>query len=219
MIKAVIFDFDGLIIDTETIWYEAFKEALLHFEVDLTIEQFALVIGTDDTVLDQYILDNINESSSILEIKELAKKFFDENIGQPLLRDGVEDYLLAAKEAGLKIGLASSSTRAWVETYLTQLGILSYFEVIKTRDDVTTVKPDPELYLQAVNALGVRPEEAIAFEDSLNGLKAARAAGLKCVIFPNSVTSHLAFEDYSLRFSSMAERSLLDILADINEAK
>lgn len=212
----MIFDFDGLIIDTETIWYEAFKDALLQFEVDLTIEQFSLVIGTDDTVLDQYILDNIKKSSTIIEVKELAKILFEEKIGQPLLRDGVEDYLIAAKEAGLKIGLASSSKRSWVESYLTQLGILSYFEVIKTRDDVTMVKPDPELYLQAVNSLGVRPKEAIAFEDSLNGLKAARAAGLKCVIFPNPVTSHLAFEDYSLRFSSMAERSLLDILTEIN---
>ena len=219
MIKAVIFDFDGLILDTETIWYEAFKEALLQFEVDLTIEQFALVIGTDDTVLDQYILNNIKKSSTIHEVKELAKKLFDEKIGQPLLREGVEDYLLAAKEAGLKIGLASSSKRSWVESYLSQLGILSYFEVIKTRDDVTTVKPDPELYLQAVHALGISAEEAIAFEDSLNGLKAARAAGLKCVIFPNPVTGHLAFEDYSLRFSSMAERSLIDLLAEINDLK
>ncbi len=217
MIKAVIFDFDGLIIDTETVWYEAYKEALLQFKVDLTIEQFALVIGTDDAVLDQYILDNIKESSLIPEIKELAKILFEEKIGQPLLRDGVEDYLIAAKEAELKIGLASSSKRSWVESYLTQLGIISYFEVIKTRDDVTTVKPDPELYLQAINALGVRPEEAIAFEDSLNGLQAARAAGVKCVIFPNPVTSHLAFKDYSLRFSSMAERSLLDILTEINQ--
>lgn len=162
-------------------------------------------------------MDNIKKSSTIHEVKELAKKSFDEKIGQPLLREGVEDYLLAAKEAGLKIGLASSSKRSWVESYLTQLGILSYFEVIKTRDDVTTVKPDPELYLQAVHALGISAKEAIAFEDSLNGLKAARAAGLKCVIFPNPVTSHLAFEDYSLRFSSMAERSLIDLLAEIND--
>ena len=217
MIKAVIFDFDGLIIDTETIWYEAYKDALFQHEVNLTIEQFALVIGTDDTVLDTYILDNIKESSTISEIRELASNLFHDKIGQPILRDGVEDYLIAAKEAGLKIGLASSSKREWVEKYLTQLHILPYFEVIKTRDDVTTVKPDPELYVQAINALGVNPDEAVAFEDSLNGLKAARAAGLKCVIFPNPVTTNLAFEDHSLRLSSMAERPLAYILKELSE--
>jgi putative hydrolase of the HAD superfamily len=217
MIKAVIFDFDGLIIDTETIWYEAYKDALFQHEVNLTIEQFALVIGTDDTVLDKYILDNIKESSTISEIRELASKLFHEKIGQPILRDGVEEYLIAAKESGLKIGLASSSKRDWVEKYLTQLHILPYFEVIKTRDDVTTVKPDPELYLQAINALGVHPDEAIAFEDSLNGLKAARSAGLKCVIFPNPVTTNLPFEDHSLRLSSMAERPLEHILKELSE--
>lgn len=217
MIKAVVFDFDGLIIDTETIWYEAYKDALFQHKVDLTIEQFALVIGTDDTVLDKYILDNIKEPSTIPEIRELASKLFHEKIGHPILRDGVEEYLIAAKEAGLKIGLASSSKRDWVEKYLTQLHIISYFEVIKTRDDVTTVKPDPELYVMALNALGVNPDEAIAFEDSLNGLKAARAAGLKCVIFPNPVTTNLAFEDHSLRLSSMAERPLAYILKELSE--
>ena len=185
--------------------------------MNLTIEQFALVIGTDDTVLDKYILDNIKESSTISEIRELASKLYHEKIGQPILRDGVEEYLIAAKEAGLKIGLASSSKRDWVEKYLTQLHILPYFEVIKTRDDVTTVKPDPELYIQAVDALGVHPDEAIAFEDSLNGLKAARAAGLKCVIFPNPVTTNLAFEDHSMRLSSMAERPLAHILKELSE--
>lgn len=216
MIKAVIFDFDGLIIDTETIWYEAFKEALIQFEVDLTIEQFALVIGTDDAVLDKYILDNIKESSTISEIKELASKLFNEMIGQPKLRDGVEEYLITAKEVGLRIGLASSSKREWVEKYLTQLHILHYFEVIKTRNDVTSVKPDPELYLQAIQALDVKPDEAVAFEDSLNGLKAARAAGLKCVIFPNPVTTNLAFKDHSMRLSSMAERPLTYILKELS---
>lgn len=217
MINAVIFDFDGLIIDTETVWYEAYKEALYQFEVDLTIEQFALVIGTDDTVLDNYILDNIKETTTISEIRDLASKLFHQKIGQPILRDGVEDYLIAAKEAGLKIGLASSSKKAWVEKFLTQLDILSYFEVIKTREDVTTVKPDPELYLQAIEALGVKPQEAVAFEDSLNGLKAARAAGLKCVIFPNPVTNNLAFEDYSIRLFSMAEKPLEYILKELNK--
>lgn len=216
MIKAVVFDFDGLIIDTESVWFEAYKEALFQFEVDLTIEQFALVIGTDDTVLDQYILDNIKTSSTITEVRELAAKLFHEKIGQPILRDGVKDYLIAAKEAGLKIGLASSSKRKWVEKFLTQLHIIHYFEVIKTSDDVTTVKPNPELYIQAIKALGVKPDEAVAFEDSLNGLKAARAAGLKCVIFPNPVTTNLAFEDHSLRLSSMAEKPLEFILKELS---
>ena len=79
------------------------------------------------------------------------------------------------------------------------------------------VKPDPELYLKAVEALGVSPEEAVAFEDSLNGLTAARSAGIRCVIFPNPVTANLAFEDYSLRFSSMTECPLDQLIGRLSE--
>ncbi|MNE81969.1 Fructose-1-phosphate phosphatase YqaB [compost metagenome] len=82
----------------------------------------------------------------------------------------------------------------WVEKYLDQLGIRDYFECIRTSDHVKNVKPDPELYNQALNCLGIMPDEAVAIEDSPNGSKAAAAAGMNCVVIPNNITSFLEFE-------------------------
>ncbi|PGL68866.1 HAD family hydrolase [Bacillus sp. AFS055030] len=215
MIKAVIFDFDGLIVDTESVWFEAYKEVLQRYEVGLTFQKFSEVVGTSDEILFDFINSNLKEPIEKELIEEMAKELVDEKLLEPALRESVEDYLVSAKNAGLKIALASSSSREWVEGFLKKLNIYEYFSVIKTKDDVKNVKPDPELYLKAIEAIGVQAKEAIAFEDSLNGLIAATKAGLHCVIVPNQVTSHLEFENHSLRLSSMAEKSLEDVIKHI----
>jgi len=212
VIKAIIFDFDGLIIDTESVWFEAYKEVLVDYEIKLTLEKFSEVVGTHDDVLFSYIEENCSIPFDRESLESKVSALVQVKLRDAVLRESVEDYLLAAKQAGLKIGLASSSSRAWVEGFLKQMNIYDYFEVIKTKEDVSDVKPDPELYLKAIEALGIEATEAVAFEDSLNGLLAARKAGLHCVIVPNSVTAHLMFEDYSLRLSSMAEKSLEDVI-------
>ncbi len=213
--KAIIFDFDGLIVDTETIWFESYKEVLNGHGLELTLERFSKIIGTKATEFFSYIQQKLQVDSSVIEAN--AHELFHIKMGEPAPREGVEDYLKEAKELGLKIGLASSSSRKWVEGFLTKLNIIQYFDVIKTRDDVSKVKPNPELYLKALEALGVLPSEAIAFEDSLNGLRAARAAGLQCVIVPNPVTAHLDFQDYCLRLSSMGEKELKQVIQAISD--
>jgi putative hydrolase of the HAD superfamily len=217
--KAVVFDFDGLIVDTETVWYESFKEVLSNHGLELSVEQFARVIGTDDADLYAYIEKNLSSPVESVVIKDAAHELFAVKMGEPVLRNGVKEYLIEAKELGLKIGLASSSSREWVEGYLKKLNIFSYFDVIRTRDDVSRVKPDPELYVKAVEALGVATSEAFALEDSLNGLKAARAAGIQCVVVPNSVTAHLNFTDYSLKISSMSDLRLKQVLSSIKQVE
>ncbi|MFB7140814.1 HAD family hydrolase [Gottfriedia sp. NPDC056225] len=217
MIKAVIFDFDGLIVDTESVWYEAYKEVLNRYEVELTLQKFSEVVGTSDEILFEYINSNLKEPIEKENIEQMAKELVDEKLLEPVLRESVEDYLISAKNAGLQIALASSSSREWVQSFLEKLNIYKYFSVIKTKDDVAKVKPDPELYLKAIEEIGVDVTEAVAFEDSLNGLIAATKAGLQCVIVPNSVTSHLAFENHSLRLSSMAEKSLEDVIEQLSK--
>jgi putative hydrolase of the HAD superfamily len=212
LIKAIIFDFDGLIVDTETTWYECYREVLASLNLELSIEQFSKVIGTTDEVLYEYIRENLKNPVDRVEIESAVRDIFAGKMGEPTLREGVEDYLKEAKELGLKIGLASSSRREWVESYLKKLGIFHYYEVIKTGDEVAKVKPDPELYVKAVEELGIKPGEAVAFEDSLNGLIAAIGAGVHCVVVPNQVTAHLAFQGHSHRLSSMAEMSLKEVL-------
>jgi len=217
MISAIIFDFDGLIIDTETAWYEAFKEALNFYQAELPLEEFAKCIGTDDTVLYAYLKEQLGESCNTEEIKTRAYGIHKEKMAAAQAREGVKEYLDEAKSSGYKIALASSSSREWVTHFLGELGLLNYFEVIVTRDDVEKVKPAPDLYLKAVDALNIEPAEAIAFEDSLNGLNAAVAAGLKCVIVPNPVTESLAFDKHALRLKSMAEKRLVDVIRHIED--
>lgn len=115
---------------------------------------------------------------SIETIMNLAKENHRSEVDLLEIREGVKDYLSAAKEMGLKIGLASSSNREWVEGFLTKLQIIDFFDTIKTGDEVEKVKPDPTLYINALEALNVKGSEAVAFEDSANGAKAAIAAGM-----------------------------------------
>jgi putative hydrolase of the HAD superfamily len=217
LIKAIIFDFDGLIIDTETPWFEAYKETMGFYNVDLPLEHYVKCIGADNTVLYEFFKQQLGESCNIQEIEAKAKSIYKVKMKTPRAREGVKDYLQEAKNLGYKIAIASSSTREWVTHYLDELGLLNYFEVIITRDDVDKVKPAPDLYLKAVDALNISSSEALAFEDSLNGLQSALAAGLKCVIVPNPVTESLAFDKYDLRLKSMTEKSLIDVIKLIEQ--
>ncbi|MGE6256974.1 HAD family hydrolase [Heyndrickxia sporothermodurans] len=212
MIKAIIFDFDGLIVDTETAWYEAYKETMGFYEIDLPFDRFVQTVGTVDTELHKFFKEQLGEDCNIEEIEVRAKDIHKGMMKTPQAREGVKDYLEAAKTLGYKVGLASSSTREWVTHYLEELGLIHYFDAIITSDDVTRVKPAPDLYLKALNTLNVSSEDALAFEDSLNGSQAAISAGIKCVVVPNPVTESLAFEKHALKLKSMAEKSLMDVI-------
>lgn len=212
LIKAIIFDFDGLIVDTETAWFEAYKEAMNVYDVDLPQERFVQTVGTDNAALYEFVQQQLGENVSIEEIEAKAASFYQIKMKTPQAREGVKDYLEEAKQLGYKIAIASSSNKEWVIHYLNELGLLSYFEVIITSEDVESIKPAPDLYLKALAALAVRPDEAVVFEDSLNGLKAALAAGLKCVVVPNPVTKFLNFQQHSLQLNSMAEKRLAEVI-------
>ena len=216
MIKAVVFDFDGLIIDTESLWYSAFNEVLQDYGHELPYEVFAQCVGTSDEALHAFIEEKIG-LESIESIVQLARANHRLKTDQLEIRAGVKAYLAEAKREGLLIGLASSSRREWVEGFLVKLGIREEFAVIKTGDQVERIKPDPALYTLAVEALGVQPAEAVAFEDSANGAKAAVAAGLHCVIVPNDATRELVFEQYSLRLESMSDMSLQNVIHHLEQ--
>ncbi len=212
MIKAVVFDFDGLILDTETVWFECYKEVLARYQLELTLEQFAPSIGTHNDDFHNYVEHELGKPGIGHTIEQEVSTMIPGRVDLIEARAGVQSYLQEARQLGLRIALATSSDRQWIDYYLQRLQLRSYFEVIKTSDDVSAVKPDPELYLRVIDELGIRADEAVAFEDSLNGLRAAKAAGLHCTIVPNPVTSLLPFEHYDLRLSSMEEMSLSDVL-------
>ncbi len=134
---------------------------------------------------------------------------------------GVKSLLDQARVLGLKIGLATSSSGSWTHRHLKRLGIADYFSSIQSSDNVLRVKPDPALYRQSLERLGVEPKEAIAIEDSFNGSLAAKKAGLYCIAVPNAVTKQMPFGHVDGCFKSLQNISLsrlIDYLAPVTRA-
>lgn len=210
MIKAIIFDFDGTILDTETPWYYALRDAYKEYGVELPLELYSQCVGTSNNAFNpyEYLMTEKGLPIDKDEFRSRIKRSHAKLMSKQRVREGVLELLNQAKAAGLRIGLASSSERLWIDRHLEQLGLKDYFETVKTADDVTNVKPDPELYVQALEALGVAPGEAVAIEDSPNGARAAAAAGMTCIVVPNELTGLLAFDQSA---SYIHAASLTDI--------
>jgi HAD superfamily hydrolase (TIGR01509 family) len=128
------------------------------------------------------------------------------------LLPGVERCIREARRLGLMVGLASSASRSWVSGYLDRLGIAAFFDTVKCADDVERTKPDPAVYVATLRALQVEEGEAIAFEDSPNGILTAKRAGLFCVAVPNAMTQHLVLDAADLRIPSLEALSLEELL-------
>ena len=217
MIKALVFDFDGLIVDTEMSSYQTWQEIYAEHDCQLPFSTWAICIGGSPQLFDpcEYLEQQIGRPVLREEIRLRRRQQHIRMVeAQPVL-PGVEDYLLSAKRLGLKIGVASSSRHEWVDTHLTRLGLIDYIDSIKCFDDVKRTKPHPELYLAVLDALGVHGRQAIALEDSPNGVIAAQQAGIFCVAVPNPVTSQLSLLHADLCLSSLTEVSLEQLLAKV----
>ncbi|MGF6352426.1 HAD superfamily hydrolase (TIGR01509 family) [Paenibacillus sp. 4624] len=215
MIKALIFDFDGTIIDTETAWYIAFRDAYKEHGVDLTLEMYSECIGTSLKTFNpyEYLITDLNLPIDRDAFRESIQLQHAALMNKEKVRPGIQEYLEQASKAGIKLAVASSSKREWVEQHLEQLKLKDYFEVIRTADDVANVKPDPELYNHALEALGVTPDEAVAIEDSPNGARAAAAAGMHCVVISNTITGTLEFEMPHQRLSCLTDLQFNDLIS------
>ncbi len=217
MIKALVFDFDGLIVDTEMSSYQTWQEIYAEHDCQLPFSTWAICIGGSPQLFDpcEYLEQQIGRPILREEIRLRRRQRHIRMVETQPVLPGVEDYLLSAKRLGLKIGVASSSRHEWVDTHLTRLGLIDYFDSIKCFDDVKRTKPDPELYLAVLDALGVHGQQAIALEDSPNGVIAAQQAGIFCVAVPNPVTSQLSLLHADLCLSSLTEVSLEQLLAKV----
>lgn len=213
MIKAVIFDFDGLILDTETPWFYAYKRVLQEeYQFELLLDDFVQCVGADNNVLFDFLEKKLGKELDRSKVETKAVEIHAKSIKTLKAREGVRNYLESARELGLKIALCTSSKHSWVSQHLTNLNLYSYFDYFITQDDVEKIKPNPELFLKTLEVLDIKPDEAIVFEDSMNGLLSARKAKIPVVVIPNPVTEHLPFNDYLLRINSMKEYSLTDII-------
>ena len=188
----MVFDFDGTILDTETREFHHWQALYRRHGRELALSEWQRGIGTWDAFdpwlgLPEEVQARRGEVHAELHAGILA------DIAEQDLRPGVRAVLEAVRPAGLRLALATSSGRDWIDGWMAQHGLADLFEVMATRDDVRRVKPDPELYLLAAERLGLRPEECLAVEDSLNGATAAAAAGLRVVVVPNDVTRSQPF--------------------------
>jgi len=214
VIKALIFDFDGLIIDSESPEFEAWHELFAEYGRELGLELWADLVGRPPTHFDLYgyFCKHIDP---VIEVEKLRQdrraRVIALTITQPIL-PGVEEYLQSATALGLRIGLASSSTRDHVRGHLHRLKLLDYFHSIRCFEDTDRHKPDPTPYLKVLEDLGAKADEAIALEDSPNGVAAAKTAGIFCVAVPNPITCRLPLEHADHRLASLAEEPLEKII-------
>ncbi len=218
-IQALVFDFDGLILETESPIFQSWQELFQAYDQQLPYDKWAAIIGSSNVDFDpMQELDRLTGREldwAVIEPKRRQREL-DMIAGLPVL-PGVEAYLEDARRLGLKIGLASSSPCDWVESHLVRLGLIEYFQTIIASDDVEYTKPDPALYRLAADSLGVPAGNALALEDSPNGVLAAKRAGLYCVAVPNEMTRHIAFEGEDLRLESLAEMPLEDLLRRLDD--
>ena len=214
MMKAIIFDFDGTIIDTETAWFKVFRDAYQKYGVELTLATYSQCLGTSLETFNPYthLSTHHDISMDLDDFRSTIQHNYAKLIEKESMRPGILNLLQEAKAAGLKIGLASSSHRDWIDKFVDQLGIGDYFECYCTADTVNNVKPNPELYLQALARLGVQPKEAIAIEDSPNGARAAVAAGLHTVVIKNTLTQQLPFSQGHYTIESLEQNGLQELM-------
>jgi HAD superfamily hydrolase (TIGR01509 family) len=213
-VRALIFDFDGLILDTESTEYQAIREVFAAHGCDLSFSLWADVIGRPRGYFDFHAY--LEQLSSAVIDRELIRsrrraRVRELNLLQPV-QPGVVDYLCKGREMSLKMGVASSSDRSWVCEHLERLGLLEHFEAVKCFEDTGSHKPDPAPYQAVLDALEIRPGEAVAFEDSPNGVASAKAAGLFCVAVPNGVTRRLCLDQADLCLESLAALPLEKLL-------
>lgn len=214
-IKGLIFDFDGLIIDTESPEFESWIELFAEYGAEIFFEEWVVCLGTNTSAFDPASLllarAGIMKDNHFLWAEQ-KKRSTPKAASQPVL-PGVLDLLKQAKHRGLRLAVASSSPYEWVSTHLQTRGLAPFFDDIITREQVEQVKPHPALFLKALDSLGLHPGEAIVLEDSPNGILAARAAGLYCVAVPNPISCRLDLSQANRILPSLAETSLDELVA------
>lgn len=216
MINAVIFDMDGLLFDTEIIYFECYRKAAAEWGLDFTFELFAACIGISREEAERFMKQHFGQDVDPAKIHHRTYELVEEYLqkGGPIpFRPGAKEAVKFFYDKGLKIGLASSNMRKWAEFYLRQSGLFDYFSAITTCEEVKNLKPDPEVYLKTAHKLQVPAEKCLAFDDSAAGATAAIAAGMRTCMVPQISKPTRLIREQAFKIYN----SLQDIYSDMDE--
>jgi HAD superfamily hydrolase (TIGR01509 family) len=206
---ALIFDFDGTIIDTEWPAFVTVRDIYRDHDLDFTIEDWESRIGRADSAHWTESLGRaLGTSLDPDEYDRRRRPVKNDLTEKQPLRRGIERLLLAGGQSGVPMAVASSSPYSWVGGHIDRRGLRPHFEAICTVDDVANGKPWPDVFLFAAEAVQVPADEAVVIEDSRNGLLAAKAAGMRCVVVPNEITRNQDFAEADLVLGCLSELSL-----------
>jgi HAD superfamily hydrolase (TIGR01509 family) len=205
--RVVLFDFDGILVDTEWAIYQSWCRCFAAEGQDLPLSLYTRCIGSDfatwspkthleeltGKTFDWVAMDKVRQREIVHELKDEG------------LMEGVMELIAALQERKLPLGVVSSSSHHWVDGWLEQLGIAGHFAHVVCRGDAPRIKPQPDLWLEAARRFEVKPWECLAIEDSHNGLVSAMAAGMPVWVVPNRVTAALDFSAAQARYVSLRE--------------
>lgn len=214
MIQAVVFDFDGLILDTETPEVASWQEVFSSFGATYPESYWTYTLGRGAEQVAERPADLLRAQGVAFdeeEVIELRTKILFEMLAKLEPLPGVEDRLKEAEQLRIPIALASSSKHEWVDSHLERIGLFSRFHHIVCADDVPRAKPFPDLYIEACRRCGVEPRFAVALEDSANGIASAKAARLKAVAIPNFISAHVDLSAADFTFASLSEFKLAEL--------
>ncbi|QQY80324.1 HAD superfamily hydrolase (TIGR01509 family)/HAD superfamily hydrolase (TIGR01549 family) [Keratinibaculum paraultunense] len=206
--KAIIFDMDGVIIDSEPLHCKLEREILKELGGKITEEEHNAFIGTTDYHMWSILKEKFNIKKPVDEIIQMKKERFIKNIHMLNLVDNVEEFIEKLHKKGYPMGLASSNNRKIVNLIVNKFKLDKYFNVIISGEDVSKGKPHPEIFLKTAEKMGVEPHNCLVIEDAKNGVIAAKAAGMKCIGFKNPNSGEQDLSQADLIISSYDELDL-----------
>lgn len=210
--RAAILDFDGLILDTEGACYASWRAIFQEHGAEYTLDEYQQIVGSERSAHAHFEARcGRPEDWSGLDRRrrEIEARLHADLVVEP----GIVSLLEQSRALGLGIAVASSSSHRWVDGLLREHGLLDRFDAIVCREDVARAKPEPDLYREAVRRLDASPEAAVAFEDSYDGTRAARSAGVRCVAVPTRMTAAQDFSHADVIVPTLAGLDLRDLLA------